>query len=388
MDFPNDAPEPHEAPQPSVATAGTGAGATDRLPQTSPEGVAASPLAGGLVSLSAGALPGETLDTLLARLRREALRRSLDIVQGNIFADPRSAAGLADSLEFPVSVLARHDTPAGDLRGARLAALPHGAGEKITGAGGRPAGVRWTTDAGRFILLGALAPGNTGDAPDAQSAALWRDLKTLLGANGFALTDLVRTWFFNNRILEWYDAFNRVRTDFFNANNIFGTLVPASTGVGCSNATGAALTLDALAVIPNPSGSMRAQAVPSPLQCPANDYKSAFSRAVELDAPEGRHLFVSGTASIAPGGETAHLGDLDAQIKLSLQVVAAILESRSMSWNDVARAVLYFPQIEWMSRFVACRDALALPEIPAVFAHADICRDDLLFEIELDAFKK
>ena len=57
-----------------------------------------------------------------------------------------------------------------------------------------------------------------------------------------------------------------------------------------------------------------------------------------------------------------------------------------MGWEDVARAILYFPRIAWMERWEARRAALGLPEFPATFAHCDICRDDLLFEIELDAF--
>jgi enamine deaminase RidA (YjgF/YER057c/UK114 family) len=221
----------------------------------------------------------------------------------------------------------------------------------------------------------------------AQSAGLWRDLKSVLNSTGFEMTDVVRTWFYNHRILDWYDDFNRERTNFFKENNIFGTIVPASTGIGASNARGAALSLDALAVKPKPGSPVRPVAVPSPLQCPANDYKSAFSRAVEISNDGGRHLFVSGTASIEPEGLTAYKDDLDEQIKLSLRVVEAILVSRGMDWNDVARAILYFPKIEWMPRFEPCRIAMNMPPLPAIFAHSDICRDDLLFEIELDAVK-
>jgi hypothetical protein len=40
-----------------------------------------------------------------------------------------------------------------------------------------------------------------------------------------------------------------------------------------------------------------------------------------------------------------------------------------------------------MPRFEPCRIAMNMPPLPAIFAHSDICRDDLLFEIELDAVK-
>ncbi|WP_232767363.1 translation initiation inhibitor [Geminisphaera colitermitum] len=360
-------------------------------------------LGGGLVSLSANARAGEDLGMLFTRLHQEARRLRLSAVQGNVFGDPQLHRGVG--LHFPVTYLARHDTPAGNLQSARVLALPMGAFARVLDENGAVRGARWETPGARYLLLGALTPPDIGATCADQSAGVWRRLKATLEAQGFALTDLVRTWFFNNRILDWYGDFNRVRTAFFNENAIFGSLVPASTGVGAANAVGAALMLDALAVAPkngshngsrNDVAAVNVSLVPSPLQCPANDYKSAFSRAVEIAESAGaggtgegggRHLLVSGTASIEPGGRTAHVGDLDAQIDLSLRVVAAILESRGMGWTDVSRAILYFPDISWMPRFEARRAALGLPPIPGIYAHCDICRDDLLFEIELDAWK-
>jgi enamine deaminase RidA (YjgF/YER057c/UK114 family) len=341
----------------------------------------------GLVSLSSNILPGENLTGLLNRILREMRRRNLDAAQGTVFGDPALAKTLGEPLPFPAAFLARHDTPEGDLRGARITALPSGTFRRVQSGNGTQAGVAWETSDARCILLAALAPGDTSATPGAQSAALWKELKKLLADARFNITDVVRTWFYNDRILDWYDDFNRVRTAFFNENAIFGKLVPASTGIGAANPQGAALMLDAMAVAPKQGATLEIKAVPSPLQCPANDYKSAFSRAVEISGQDGRHLFISGTASIEPEGRTAHTGDLDAQIKLSLRVVGAILESRGMRWEDTARAILYFPSPAWMKRFEPCRASLNLPPIPAIFAHGDICRGDLLFEIELDAFK-
>jgi len=366
-------------------------------------------LGGGLVSCCANAAPGETASALLERLADAARSSGARAVQGTVFCDPTDAAakklsnGGNPAVDFPVACLGRHDTPRGNVLGARITALPAGTFERVTNERGATCGARWETDTARYLLLGALVPRDTHAARDAQAAALWRALKTHIENAGFTIGDLMRTWFYNDRILDWYAGFNRVRNTFFTENNIFGTLVPASTGIGASNAAGAALTADALVIAPKNSAApaaptasaapapLRIAAVTSPLQCPAYDYKSAFSRAVECLEPASdgdgclRHLTISGTASIEPGGLTAHVGDLDAQIDLTLRVVAAILESRNMSWSDTARAILYFPKIEWMPRWHARRAALGLPELPAIFAHTDICRDDLLFEIELDA---
>lgn len=78
--------------------------------------------------------------------------------------------------------------------------------------------------------------------------------------------------------------------------------------------------------------------VPSHLQCPTCDYSSSFSRAVEISNPDYRRLFVSGTASIDPSGKTAHVGDVDAQISLTLEIVEAILKfcGKSVCWRFIS----------------------------------------------------
>jgi enamine deaminase RidA (YjgF/YER057c/UK114 family) len=147
---------------------------------------------------------------------------------------------------------------------------------------------------------------------------------------------------------------------------------------------GAALRAELLAVAPK-SPDIKVFPVASPLQCPAIDYGSSFSRAVEVDQPGQRRLYVSGTASIAPGGATAYVDDLRGQIDLTMNVVEAILASRTMSWKNVTRGVAYLKQITYTKPFGEYLSQRGLEFLPFTLVHADICRDDLLFEIELDA---
>ena len=141
---------------------------------------------------------------------------------------------------------------------------------------------------------------------------------------------------------------------------------------------------DVLAIRPKRS-DVRIFAVPSPLQCSALDYRSSFSRAVEVVTPELRCLYISGTASIEPGGKTAFVDDVRKQIELSMDVLHAILTSRGMDWGDVSRAIAYFRNMSSAAEFTAyCREH-NIPQFPCAVSHADICRDDLLFEIEADA---
>jgi enamine deaminase RidA (YjgF/YER057c/UK114 family) len=123
----------------------------------------------------------------------------------------------------------------------------------------------------------------------------------------------------------------------------------------------------------------------SPLQGPAASYGSAFSRAVEIALPAGRRLLVSGTASIEQSGATMWVDDVGRQIELTMEVVEALLGSRGMGFRDTCRAALYFKRRDFAQAFAdwcARHDLASLTGLPI---HCDICRDDLLFEIELDA---
>ena len=201
----------------------------------------------------------------------------------------------------------------------------------------------------------------------------------------FRSKDIVRTWFYLDDMLSWYGDFNRVRNDVFAHNELRPPSLPASTGVGGRNPMGAALAAAVWAVRPHDRAAKVMHFAPSPEQCPASSYGSAFSRAVEIGCAGFRRLLVSGTASIARDGKTEHIGDARAQIERSMQVVGAILESRRMTFGDTAFATVFFKTpadaplfADWLARH-------GLQAMPVVCAGCDICRDNLLFEIELEA---
>ena len=98
-----------------------------------------------------------------------------------------------------------------------------------------------------------------------------------------------------------------------------------------------------------------------------------------------RTLLISGTASIAPGGETAHVGDVHKQVALTMEVVAAILRSRGMDWSNVTRGIAYFRHFDEAPALERYCQTHGISGLPLVVSAADICRDDLLFELEVDA---
>ena len=269
------------------------------------------------------------------------------------------------------------------LAGTQIWAVSGTAVERIC-LGDRTVGSVFENDDARYCRLGDAGPAVVLGSPEKQARKTLEGLETALQLAGMEFSNVLRTWFFNNDILSWYSGFNTVRNAFFAERGVFDGLVPASTGIGGRNANGSALTGGLLAV-ERKSEDLRVFAVPSPLQCPALEYGSSFSRAVEFQASAYRRLFVSGTASIEPGGETVHVGDVDKQIDTTMQVVAAILESRGMDWGDVIRGSAYVKHPEDAPAYSRYCAAKGLSDIPVTLTNNAICRDDLLFEIEVDA---
>lgn len=249
---------------------------------------------------------------------------------------------------------------------------------------GRVVGSCWSDADADYCLLAGVLPSNLKASRPVQARQVFENIERILKQAGMGFDSVVRTWLFLDGLLDWYNDFNAVRTAFFKQRGVFEHLVPASTGIGASNPSGSALLAGALAVRPRHAG-MTIEAVASPLQCPALNYRSSFSRAVELGFPDYRHLIISGTASIAPGGETMHEGDVRAQIDLTMRVVRAILESRGMTWDSTVRALAYFESMNDVPHLVEYCRANGIPNLPVIDAHATVCRSDLLFEIELDA---
>jgi enamine deaminase RidA (YjgF/YER057c/UK114 family) len=253
-------------------------------------------------------------------------------------------------------------------------------------SGGRDVGYIHEDDCARYCRLRGLLPADLTASRAGQARSVFETAAAILAQNGFRFTDIVRTWIYLDHLLEWYDDFNAVRTAFFNETGIFDHIVPASTGIGARNPLGAAITMDFFAVQPK-SPEFTVQTVASPLQNPALEYKSSFSRAVELGSPTHRNLLISGTASIAPDGKTVYQDEPEKQIRLTMDAVKAILESRGMNWNDLFRGIAYFKDMTYLPIYKRVAAELNIPRFPLAVAHADICRHELIFEIEVDAVR-
>jgi len=287
--------------------------------------------------------------------------------------------------DWPVVWLQGDACKNGDIYSMQAVALS-GLDPKPIHFNGRDMGFTYEDDNATYCRLRGVIPQDLTASRMEQTRSAFETMDAALKLNGFKFTDTVRTWIYLDRLLEWYDDFNIVRSQYFNETNIFDHMVPASTGIGASNQYGAAIMMDVLAVKPK-SDSLKIQKVISPMQNPALDYKSSFSRAVEMVYPTHRNILISGTASIDPAGTSAHLDDPEKQIRLTLDVVKAILESRDMGWDDLFRGIAYFKDMNYLPIYKRVAAELGIARFPLAISHADVCRHDLLFEIEIDAVK-
>ena len=249
---------------------------------------------------------------------------------------------------------------------------------------GRIVGTLFESEYATCCLLGNIAPSDTSVPRQEQCRLVLEKIEQVLSNVGMSFRTVMRSWFYLNEILSWYGEFNAARSAFFAEHGVMPGSLPASTGVGASNPMGAAIVCNALA-IQSKNGDACVQEIESPLQCPAPDYRSSFSRAVEVTVPGCRSLYVSGTASIDRDGITAHVGDIDGQLALTMEAVQGILRSRGMNWTDVTSAVAYFKNVAHLPRLHSFMESRALSPFPLAIAPADICRDELLFEVEVEA---
>ena len=327
----------------------------------------------------------------------EGVRNAMNVVKGKnatiitqtVFApmgsDNASVEALKDALgdcDWPVTWVDSGHRNGSPLGGIHIHAVSGTEVERITLAD-RTVGTVFQDESTRFCYLGDLWTGEESASRTEQAEQTFDMMETAIKLGGMDFSNIVRTWLYLDELLQWYDPFNRVRDDFFQQRGVFDALVPASTGISGANPAGAAMIAMAMGVQPL-DDSVKIEALPSPLQCPALKYGSSFSRAVAVSQPHCNRVTVSGTASIEPGGKTAYLDDVPGQIDLTMRVVEAILAQKDMNWSNVTRAIAYFKCAQYHRDYVKyCADN-GIPDMPAIITENDICRHDLLFEIELD----
>ena len=223
--------------------------------------------------------------------------------------------------------------------------------------------------------------------PAGQAKAMMQKVEAALRKLGADFLSVPRTWMWLKDILDWYDDFNAVRTNFFVEWGLLGAgtrqTMPASTGIGLGPANGGHCAMDLMAVL-EPTDCTQ-YLLTTGKQHSAFEYGSAFSRAARSVMPAGDTVWVSGTASIDADGATIHVDDAPGQIDATIEAVRAVLSEMQTDEKDLVQVIAYCKTPDVEEAFAATRKALNWPWITTI---CDVCRHDLLFEIEATAMPK
>lgn len=273
-----------------------------------------------------------------------------------------------------------------------------GAGQRVEAVewDGQVRGREWLGPDFRQLVLSSIDGAGDGaregavlpDAPE-QARRMFERASAALAARGYSFRGVARTWIYFSRLLDWYGDFNAVRNAHYAAEGFSTTAAPghasafpASTGIQARSASEECL-MDLLAIDPGHAGRLEARPVArSGRQGQAAAYGSAFSRAVVIDWKEYRIVHISGTASIDPEGRSTYPGDAGAQFRETMASINALLEPEGAGLSNICQGTLFAKSAAVAA---TCRDMardLGLPALPFVEVIADVCRPELLVEVE------
>jgi enamine deaminase RidA (YjgF/YER057c/UK114 family) len=269
-------------------------------------------------------------------------------------------------------------------------------------------------DSVRWVYCAGVTPGAAAQGLYPQTMDALGRLRAALTDAGSSFQRVVRTWFYVGGITERetgaqrYQELNRARTDFYRdiqfhcaspASIAPGGVYPASTGIGMS---GSGLVASCMALETSRKDVLMLP-LENPQQTPAYTYDPAhspqspkFSRAVALVLGNYVTTWVSGTASIVDS-ESRHLGDPAKQTAQTIDnierlIAASNFEAHGLKGagarlHDLAKIRVYVKRAEDLAKCRAVCERRFGP-VPAIYAVADICRPELLVEIEGVAFSR
>ena len=325
----------------------------------------------------------------------EALRtRGARLFAERVFTCPHAApnlaaarAGVMGDLDdgVPPTMLAATSGNDGDSAvQIQIHAVSESCGPRPVDFGGEKVGRCIGTAAREWLHIAVIACEGTGD-PAVHARAAYERANEILHAHDMDFRCVARTWVWLRDILTWYGEFNAARTAVYQRVGLvqrhgLASYLPASTGIGVAPVGSAQGTLELIAMSDGRDSIRCVQSGSE--QNSAFSYGSAFARATWAPMPTGSTLFVSGTAAIDTRGRSEHPADARAQIAATFRHVRALLADAGVTEQQIVSGIAYAKTPEVARVFAEGWSRLRWPRVDLI---ADICREELLFEIEVTA---
>jgi enamine deaminase RidA (YjgF/YER057c/UK114 family) len=261
--------------------------------------------------------------------------------------------------------------------------------------GQAPCGRGWRRNNATFLVLQNLqghegGPGSV-NTPPVQTWHMLERAEHILQQQGASYHDVIRTWFYLDDILSWYDEFNKIRNAKYRSFGIMpgpgneNLLLPASTGIRGNNFQGSYGTFDLFAAIGPQKFRPEVRQLSNTGQKDAFCYGSAFSRGALVCEDDISLFQLSGTAAIDEEGKSLYPDDIRSQIDCTFDKIEELLGQEGGRLSDICAATVFVKRSDDVPVFWKMAVARGLDSFPAICVVTDICREELLFEIDAEA---
>jgi enamine deaminase RidA (YjgF/YER057c/UK114 family) len=248
-----------------------------------------------------------------------------------------------------------------------------------------------------------------------QSNTAFKQLQNILSKEEMEFSDIIRQWNYieqitmnvnhNNSISQHYQIFNDVRSKYYQLAN-FKNGFPAATGIGtdCGG-----IIINIIAV--KSGNQISVVALKSPVQLDAYTYSKEvlaenntmsdfcrttpkFERAKILLTPLNKSIFISGTAAIK-GQVSIPVLSVEHQTEMTIQNILSLISPENLQKHGIKTTLN--AEIKHLRVYVKYQKDIQpvkniclnyFPKIDGVYIIADICRPELLVEIEGQAVVK
>lgn len=253
------------------------------------------------------------------------------------------------------------------------------------------------------LIAGGMSGKDVNAPVRKQAEEAMEQMGRILAMEGFAVDGIVRQWNYLERITEFdgdyqrYQAFNEARSVFY-AKAIWSNGYPAATGIGMQQG---GVVIDFTAV-KTEGKDCRNVPLDNTLQIAAHAYSQQvlqgrlssdsgeitpkFERARVFDSGQERTIYVSGTAAIRGEQSLAGIGVLP-QTGITLDNISYLISGENLRKKGITgeselamvRVYLKYPDdLETVKTYIGER----LQELPVIYLQADVCREELLVEVE------
>lgn len=260
------------------------------------------------------------------------------------------------------------------------------------------------SDTEKMLFVEGVPASDFSEGVQQQSQEVFAKLDNLLTSHGFAVDDIVRQWNYIGNIVgcrggkQNYQEFNDARTRYY-ASGKWQNGYPAATGIGAS---GEGIIISAIAFKKADADNRGIYPIDNPLQVAAHIYskrvlidddKNAmkstpkFERAKLIETECGACCFVSGTAAIR-GEESVDASSAKKQTIRTIENIEHLVSKENLvkfgcKPYDLKYAKLHI-FIKNKEDYDEVREVVeqSYPQMPVIYSIADVCRSELLVEIE------